>query len=190
MILLIERVGIWGSSMGGAHVVTIGGTDVTSRVKCIVSQVGMMRTSDLLRHAGVEVSSIAKLASNTAAGGGVGRYTGSLPELDGQINLARMRDYVAKDYAEKIKVPTLVLDAANEELWDRTENGQAVFETIRANGVECEYVLLPDSKHYGAYESVGYHKGQQEAVRWFQKHLMTQAERSAESSTTGSKSRL
>ena len=41
--------GIWGSSMGGGHVITIGGLDHSEgRIKCIVSQMGMMIASDLL----------------------------------------------------------------------------------------------------------------------------------------------
>jgi dienelactone hydrolase len=108
------RVGIWGSSMGGAHAITVGGTDTTGRVKCIVSQVGMMTTSDLLRHAGVDIGSVAQQASQIAAGEATSRFTWNLPELDGQVNVARMRDYVAKEYAKNVQVPTLVLDAENE----------------------------------------------------------------------------
>jgi dienelactone hydrolase len=44
-----NRVGVWGSSIGGGHmyVITVGGTDTTDWVKCIVSQEGMMTTSGL-----------------------------------------------------------------------------------------------------------------------------------------------
>ena len=76
-------------------------------------------------------------------------------------------------------MPTLVLDAASEELWDTTANGQAVYETLKQKGIPCKYVLLT-GKHYGAYESKGYFKGQAEATKWFQRHLMTEQEQHVE----------
>jgi acetyl esterase/lipase len=136
----------------------------------------MMQGADLLRHAGVDRSAVIKSAGQTAATG-LNQYTGPLPDLDGKVNLARMWDYSARGFARNVQVPTLVLDAEKEELWDPKDNGNAVYEIIKANKVPCEYALLPDATHYGAYESAGYHTGQKEAIRWFQMHLMTEPER-------------
>ena len=52
--------------MGGGHVITIGGLDrLEGKIKCIVSQLGMMITSDLLKHVGApeskEINNLEKL---------------------------------------------------------------------------------------------------------------------------------
>ena len=44
-----------------------------------------------------------------------------------------MLDYMPIDWANKILVPTLIVDVYSEELFDRKKNGKAVYDIIKNN---------------------------------------------------------
>ena len=44
-----------------------------------------------------------------------------------------MLDYMPIDWANKILVPTLIVDVDSEELFDRKKNGKAVYDIIKNN---------------------------------------------------------
>ena len=65
---------------------------------------------------------------------GIDFYT----DLRGTPDLAEMVDYRPVDWVSQIRVPTLIIDVTEEELFDRTKNGHAVFELI-AESARTDY---------------------------------------------------
>ena len=67
-----------------------------------------------------------------------------------------------------IRVPTLVIDAEEEELFDRLENGHALYQIVERNA-PARYVTFP-CKHYAIYEE--YYRPASTCARdWFSEHL-------------------
>ena len=91
-----------------------------------------------------------------------------IPNLNGTPDLAKMRDHRPIDLAPDVRVPTLIIDVTEEELFDRTANGRAVYDIIRHNA-EADYITFP-GKHYAIY---GRHleASTAAAIAWFHKHL-------------------
>ncbi len=91
------------------------------------------------------------------------------PGLRGTPYIARFAMYAPVDEAHKIDVPVLLIDAENEELFDRMEHSAKVYDIIK-DEVPSEYVVVPDIQHYGIYQAE-YELGSDLALEWFQKHL-------------------
>ena len=159
-----NRIALWGSSYGGGHVTFMGAHD--SRVKAIVSQVGAVLPGGTLVSSGV-----ARARAVARARGEIGAIP---PAEDGVAGLAGIPDFAKMvryrplDHADKIRVPTLVIDAEQEELFDRMENGHALYEIVRKNA-PSRYVTFP-CKHYAIYEQY-YHEASNLARDWFLEHL-------------------
>jgi len=70
--------------------------------------------------------------------------------------------------ASQIRVPTLVIDAADEELFDRMQNGHALHEIVSKNA-PARYVIFP-CRHYAIYDQY-YPDASALARDWFITHL-------------------
>ena len=159
-----ERIGIWGSSYGGGHAVFTGAHD--PRIKAIVAQVGAQRPmgSD-------EFEKLARDRARARARGEiepVPQAQDAVAGLGGTPDIAKMARYRAIDSAHLIRVPTLVIDAEEEELFDRMQNGHAVYEIVRENA-PAAYHAYP-CKHYAIYDQY-YRPASTLARDWFAKHL-------------------
>ena len=80
-----------------------------------------------------------------------------------------MARYSPRAVADRIRVPTLILDAGNEELFDIREHGQKVYETVKGNA-PAKYHVFAGITHYGIYrekrpEAIAL------AIEWFRDHL-------------------
>lgn len=160
----VERIGIWGTSYSGGHVIYVGARD--KRVAAIVSQVG---------YQGVgwtpERQNLANQRATEKARGIIAPIPQGIdvvPKLRGTPDLGKMADYRPIEFAGDVRVPTLVIDVTEEELFDRMKNGHAVYEIIRRN-VEAEYKTF-SGKHYGIYYQ-HYPAAASVALQWFQRHL-------------------
>ena len=165
--------------MGGGHVITIGGSDrLEGKIKCIVSQLGMMITSDLLKHVGApeekEINDLERLRVKGSFEQPISQDDKDILEgLDGYPNLVKLYRYRALDYAPQVSVPTLILEASDEELWDWTQHGEKVYQTLQNNEVKTKYSLL-NGKHYDGYsEDKSFNEGCSQAIDWFKEHLQT-----------------
>ena len=162
--------------MGGGHVITMGGLDHSERkIKCIVSQLGMMIASDLLKHVGASESQEIEAIDESRVKGSKEPISQDdedmLEGLDGYPNLAKLSKYRAIHYAKLVSVPTLILEASEEELWDRAQHGEKVYEILQNNGVETKYALLK-GKHYDGYSEEGsFPDGCSKAIEWFKTYL-------------------
>lgn len=159
-----ERIGLWGTSFSGGHVVRVAARD--SRVRAIVAQVGFMGGD-------WQADTLAKgrrRAVEKARGDidPIPKDIDRIQGLRGTPDLARMVNYRPIDDAADVRVPTLIIDVEEEELFDRMKNGHAVFDVIQANGIAA-YKAFP-GKHYDIYNT---HRdaATQLAIDWFITHL-------------------
>lgn len=95
-----------------------------------------------------------------------------LTGMDGCPQLSKLVRYRPLDSAQFITSPTLIIDARDEEIFDREENGKAAWKILKENGVECAYEVLP-GRHYDAYDGKDgqFKQGTSMAVDFFKKHL-------------------
>jgi dipeptidyl aminopeptidase/acylaminoacyl peptidase len=161
-----ERIGIWGTSYGGGMVVWTAAND--PRPAAVVSQVGGMGVP------WAEMQAVAKSRAIDIARGDmepIPQGADSTPGLRGTPHFAHMSLYNAVAEAHKITAPTLLIDAENEELFDRRDHGQRVYEILRAKGtVPVRYEVVPGIAHYGIYREA-FDRSVELALEWFDLHL-------------------
>ena len=80
-----------------------------------------------------------------------------------------MKQYDPAAYWEKLTIPTLIIDAENEELFDRSLNGLALYKSLK-DRVPSRYLTFP-GKHYAIYREEGYANALKAAQDWFVTHL-------------------
>jgi dienelactone hydrolase len=157
-----ERIGLWGSSYGGGHVAYMAAHD--PRVKVIVAQVGAQQPFGAILAAG-QMRARARARGEVAA---VPSGEDAVPGLGGVPDLAKMARYRPIATADLIRVPTLVIDAAEEELFDRMQNGHLLYEMV-SKKAPARYETFP-CKHYAIYDQY-YHPASNLARDWFVTHL-------------------
>lgn len=163
-----ERIGLWGSSFGGGHVLYVAGTD--QRVKAVVSQVpGMGQAPDENGFATVPPEAH-EMASAMARGemDMVPRAEGVPDSLRGAGDLRTMWRYLPRVAAARIRVPTLIIDQEEEEYGGRENSGLAARNAIPA-GTIVKYHVFPGS-HYDIYDR-NYEESARMARDWFAEHL-------------------
>lgn len=163
-----SKVGLWGTSYGGGHVIYVGGTD--QRIKAIVSQVpGMGRPLNADGFANIPEEG--QVIAGKMARGEVDivpRPAGMADSLKGAGDFRTMWQYLPRVAAANIKVPTLIMDQEEEEYGGRENSGLAAKNTIPAS-TTVKYHVFPGG-HYDVYK-----KNQPESARmaleWFSGHL-------------------
>lgn len=160
-----QRIGAWGTSFGGGTALYAASID--DRVKALAIQV------PAVFNVPPEMTQIGSMRAKQIARGEIPPLpmgVDSLPNLNGTPHFARMAQYKVGDQVERVNVPTLILDAANEELFDITQSGGRAYEVLKARGIEAYYEVLPDIDHYGIYFG-GFDRGSDLANDWFLRHL-------------------
>lgn len=161
-----ERIGAWGTSYGGGMVIWSAAHD--ERIKTVVSQVGGMGVH------WAEMKQVAKKRAIDIARGDaepIPQNIDKTGQLRGTPHFAHMILYNAVEVAHRIKVPTLLMDAENEELFDRRDHGQRVYDILRAHGsAPVRYEVVPGITHYGIYREA-FDKSTDMALEWFDFYL-------------------
>ena len=168
-----DRIGYWGSSYSGAHAVWVAANE--PRAICVVGQVAAADSLDLARHA-YENQDIDEVAHRQA----IDRARGVLPpvpqgtnqgkNLRGWAILDKVTAYRPVEDASRITVPMMLIDAENEELFDRHKAGELAVKRAKANGAEAAYHVVPDITHYGIYRQ-SFDEATKLAVDWYDEHL-------------------
>jgi len=142
-----NRIGLWGSSFGGGHVIYRAAND--SRISCVLAQVGSMdsRIGLLPMLDQVEADAIKRVRGELAP---VPLGADKPAGLRGDPYYDRFIKFVPADHAHKITCPVLLLDGDLEHYFDYKDHGERVFSIIKDN-VPSEYHLLKDTKHYDVY---------------------------------------
>ena len=162
-----DNLGVWGTSLGGGLALVTAAND--RRVKALVTQVGAVNNK----------AAFAEIPDEMVAGwetqrarGKITPYPGpesSSPGLEGFPDLIAMKRYDPAAYWDRLAVPTLVIEAEDEELFDRKLNGLALHESLQGR-VPSRYVAVP-GKHYDIYRGEGYARALELAQDWFSEHL-------------------
>jgi dipeptidyl aminopeptidase/acylaminoacyl peptidase len=162
-----QRIALWGTSFGGGLVIWTALQD--RRVACVVAQVPGM---------GSPTEAALKRMQQRATQQARGDIAPVPQDYDsagrpnwGYFNLAKMRDYRPVAMADRIAAPLLIIDAENEELFDRRQNGGKVYEAVKAKTqVPVQYHVIKGITHYGVYRE-GFGEASKLAVQWFNEHL-------------------
>jgi dienelactone hydrolase len=162
-----DNIGVWGTSLGGGLALVTAAND--SRVKALVTQIGAVNNK--ASFAQIPDALVQKWETQRARGK-ISPYPGpesGVPGLRGYPDLIAMKQYDPAAYWGQINVPTLIIDAEDEELFDRKLNGQALFESVKDRAA-ARYLVI-SGKHYDIYRDKGYAEALKATQDWFIAHL-------------------
>ena len=162
-----ERIGLWGRSFSGGHVVYAAARD--PRVKATGSQVPAFDgrwaiNSSRMRkepYGGATQRARGKAGYPEPGEAAVGKLKGS-PILE------KIGRYAPVEDAARLKgCAALFILAENEELFDNKEHG--ILAHSKAKGPR-KLVIIPEIKHYGIYREAK-KQAQELAIAWYDEHL-------------------
>jgi len=160
-----NRIGLWGTSFGGGHVVYVAAHD--KRVKCIVSQVPSMDGA----WAAVWPDSNAYKRSIQRVRGGIDpvpQGVNKIGQLRGTAYLSRIANYRPVTFAGQLNIPVLIIVAEREELMNNKDHGEKVYNLVKDN-VPAKYEVFSGT-HFEIYGK-GRMNSIRMAIEWFDKHL-------------------
>jgi uncharacterized protein len=162
-----QRIGLWGSSYSGGHVVYAAARD--PRIKALVSQVPALDSRWVVLGNDAREQTFNEAAARTHGELGYpppgARVIGNL--RGGPIRERLMQYAPVEDVARASQCAMLFVLAEKEELFDNKENGLKAYE--RATGPK-KLVVIPGIKHYGIYREAR-QQAQQLAIAWYDAHL-------------------
>ncbi len=161
------RIGLWGSSYSGGHVVYVAARD--PRVKATVSQVPALDSRPMMLIGSEQETTFAEASARTH--GELG-YPPPGARVIGNLRGAPLREKLmqyapVEDVARAPNCAMLFVLAENEELFDNKDHGLKAHE--RALGPK-KLVIVPKIKHYGIYMEAR-KQAQQLAIDWYDEHL-------------------
>jgi dienelactone hydrolase len=163
-----DRVGIWGSSYSGGHVVYVAARD--PRVRAFVSQVGAMDSRWTIATPAARNHTFAQGTARARGEIGYPPAGAKFNNMAGQPVWEKLMQYAPIEDIGRCKdCAKLFIIAENEELFDNKEH--AILAHERATGVK-KLVTVKGIKHYGIYNE-GRGQAQKEAIAWFDEHLKT-----------------
>ena len=160
------RLGLWGSSFSGGHVVYVAARD--PRVKAFVSQVGSMDGRWVLQTPQLRNYTFSQATARARGQIGYPKPGEKFGTLTGAPVIEKFVGYAPiEDIGRCTDCAKLFIIAENEELFDNKENAIRAHE--RATGIK-KLVTIPGIKHYGIYREAR-ERAQKEALAWFDEHL-------------------
>jgi dienelactone hydrolase len=161
-----NRIGLWGSSFSGGHVVYVAARD--PRVRAFVSQVGSMDGRWAITNPQMRAYTYNQGSARTHGQIGYPRPSEKFGSLTGAPVIEKFPGYAPIEDIGRCKdCAKLFIIAENEELFDNKDN--AIKAHDRATGVK-KLVTIPGIKHYGVYYEAR-ERAQKEAIAWFDEHL-------------------
>ena len=188
-----SRLGLWGTSFGGAHVPYVAGID--RRVQAAVAQVGFdtgerfllsvrneSERAELLRQLeedrqlrtregrGRWIDPFERALRNPQASGFIGKALQALPHMRCLLSWQtweKTLEYRPLDVVDKISPRALLLIAAEHDTICPPAGYQAPYERA---GEPKRLITLPIS-HYDIYDGHGFEESVRQAVEWFAAHL-------------------
>ncbi len=188
-----SRIGIWGTSYGGAHAITVAGLD--RRVKAAVAQVGfgdggrlfrskttaeqqaalqMMLDADRRQRVLTGKSAMIDPLQALSDEDSVRFFTAAIkqhPSLRTQIPVETIEATLAyrpEEFAGRICPRALRLIAVEHDLPCPKEEFEAVYAQA---GEPKDLTVLPGLRHYDVYEGEGLRNTAQLAIDWFRRYL-------------------
>lgn len=161
-----DRIGLWGSSYSGGHVLYVAARD--PRVKAFVSQVGAFDSRWTVATQPAKAHTFDQGTKRARGTIGYPPEGTKFNNMDGQPVWEKLMTYAPIEDVDRVtNCAKLFIIAEKEELFDNKDH--AVKAHDRSAGVK-KLIVIPGIKHYGIYnEARG--RAQQEAVAWFDEHL-------------------
>jgi dienelactone hydrolase len=161
-----ERIGLWGSSFSGGHVVYVAARE--PRVKALVSQVASMDARWVIANPARRKHTYSQGAARTRGKIGYPRPGEKFGNLKGAPVFEKLAGYAPIEDIGRCKhCAMLFIIAEKEELFDNKEHAIRAHE--RATGVK-KLVNVPGITHYGIYREAR-DRARKEALAWFDEHL-------------------
>jgi dienelactone hydrolase len=166
--VMTDNLGIWGTSFGGALAVVMASSD--DRIKACVDQMGPINFG--YNYKDLPITTARQMAIATARGE-LPPFPGpegfKNPGLKGYPDWVALKRFDPMSQVDNLQAPTLIIDAENEALFDRTKNGLLLHETIK-DRVDSRYIVYP-GKHYDMYQGDNRKAAAKTAVDWFVQYL-------------------
>lgn len=159
------KLGLWGTSYGGGHVLFVTAYD--PRIKAVVAQVAAFDS----RRPGATADTWRAVATRRAKG--ELPYPPPQPRAPGRLHghpmLEHILDYAPIEHAGLVRADQamLIIVAENEELLDNRNHGQRVHERLQG---PKSYVVIPGITHYDVY-SRAFDQAIKPAIAWYDQHL-------------------
>jgi dienelactone hydrolase len=159
------RLGLWGTSYGGGHVLFVAAYD--SRIRAIVAQAAAFDS----RRAGPTLETWRAVATRRAKG--ELPYPPPRPRVPGRLHgfpmLEHMLDYAPVEQAGLLRANQAmrVIVAEHEELFDNRDHGLRVHQRLQG---PKSYVVIPGITHYEIYTRA-FDQAVKLAVEWYDAHL-------------------
>jgi dienelactone hydrolase len=161
-----SRIGIWGSSFSGGHVVYVAARD--PRVKAFVSQVGSMDARWAIQSPDLRKLTFSQGTARTRGQIGYPQPFARFGGMTGQPVWEKLMRYAPIEDIDRCEnCAKLFIIAENEELFDNKDHAIAAYN--QATGVK-KLVTVEGIKHYGIYTEKR-QEAQQLAIDWFREHL-------------------
>ena len=161
-----DRIGMWGSSYSGGHVVYVAARD--PRVKAFVSQVGSMDSRWAIANPAMRQYTFGQGTARAARQDRLSQAPREIRHAHRQPVIEKLAAYAPIEDIGRCKdCAKLFIIAENEELFDNKQNAILAYE--RATGVK-KLVVVKGIKHYGIYNEAR-EQAQKEAIAWFDEHL-------------------
>lgn len=161
-----ERIGIWGSSYSGGHVVYVAARE--PRVKAFVSQVGAMDSRWAIANPQVRKSTFEQGTARARGELGYPKPGTKYGTLTGAPVIEKLAGYAPiEDIGRCKNCAKLFIIAEKEELFDNKDHALLAYE--RATGIK-KLVIVKGIQHYGIYREAR-DQAQTQAIMWFDTHL-------------------
>jgi dipeptidyl aminopeptidase/acylaminoacyl peptidase len=162
-----KRIGLWGSSYSGGHVVFAAAHD--PRIKALVSQVPALDSRFVIASEEEKAKTYAEATQRTR--GEIG-YPEPGVKVIGNLRGAPIREklmhYVpAEDADQAENCAMLFLVAENEELFNNKDHAIRAYDAAKG---PKKLVVIPKIRHYGIYLQART-QAQNLALQWFDDHL-------------------
>ena len=167
------RIGLWGTSLGAG--LALRAAIASPEVKVLLTQIGSF--NPYAGYAALPGTSPAHPNNIGAWRSAIAR--GAAPSIPGEDSAVKglkgvghhpeILRHFPMENVEKLRAPTLIIDAENEEYFDIKQNGNAFYEKIKEQ-TEARYETLPGS-HYDLYRGEGRAKALSMQLNWLSKHL-------------------
>ncbi len=162
-----SRIGLWGSSFSGGHVVYVAARD--PRVKAFVSQVGSMDQRWVWKHPQLRKQMFQISGERTRGKMGYPEPGQKFNNMKGVPIMEKLMQYAPIEDAHRVSpnCAKLFIIAEKEELFDNREH--SIKAHAQAKGIK-KLVTIKGIKHYGIYHEKR-KEAQQLALSWFIEHL-------------------
>jgi fermentation-respiration switch protein FrsA (DUF1100 family) len=189
-----ERVGLWGTSFGGANAIYVAAAD--RRVKALAAQLTFASGERMIKgtmdgemlqkleatlqsvlERAVTRNKVLRLApeqilTDPESKAFVARMSEEFPQLKTKIpfaTLGHVMEHNPQTVIGRVRCPTLFVSAAEDRVCPPGET-----EVLFALASEPKkLVVLEGCRHYDAYEGTHLEKGAGAAVQWFSTHLLS-----------------